>query len=152
MALLAALGCSTVPPAPDRTVPADGAPMVAIAETNPRTGDEIDEHTKLRVVADYSLPDLQPGKDRITVGFETTSGGTWEPKEQVLTQARGQVSFELSGADILKEPSLARTPARMWLFLRREEAPGQRRQLQASEVVPFHVEPPLPSKEAHAAK
>ena len=66
------------------------------------------------VVADYALDDFAPGKDRITLVFKGVGDKTWEPGEFLLRQARGRVTFEVTGKQLLEERSLVR-PVQMLL-------------------------------------
>jgi hypothetical protein len=133
LALWTLIACATTRPA------APPAPAIRIAETNPPPGAMVGPETHLLVVADYSVPDVQPGRDRIVVVFESADGKTWEPTRYLLSKAQGRVTFDLAGADLLKAPSLAR-PLRMSLVLDRFESPERMRTLAASEPAAFQLQ------------
>jgi hypothetical protein len=114
---------------------ADGPATKLAITTTPAPETEIDADTKLRVVGEYSVPDFKAGKDRITIVFKTAGGKTWEPAKYLLTKAQGRVTFDLQGADLLKESSLVR-PFQVVLVLDRGEG-ADARTLKASETVPF---------------
>jgi hypothetical protein len=130
--LIAAMGCATTGP--------DPTAKLAIATTSPERGTKIDQDTHLRVVGDYALDDFSPGKDRITLVFKSHGGRTWEPREYMLPQAKGQVIFEVGGDELLKEASLVR-PLQVLLVLDRKESPARVRTLRASDVVTFDAAP-----------
>jgi hypothetical protein len=147
--LALAAGCAARAPAPTPISKVDDSgPRLAIVETSPPRGSEIDALTQVRLVAEYSLTELQPGKDRITLVLKTAGGKTWEPAKSLLTKSQGRVAFELPGAELLKQPSLAR-PFQVLLVLDRADAADGPRMLKASEVVSFLAartsENPLPS-------
>jgi len=117
----------------------DPSTKIAIVETTPSRGSKIQADTLLRVVADYSLEKFQPGKDRIVVVFKTRGGGTWEQSRHVLSKAEGRVTFELAGAELIKQAELVR-PLRMLLVVDRFLSPTEVRTLSGTQAVHFEAE------------
>jgi hypothetical protein len=140
IALIAALGCAAAPPPAPKVEAPDNGPHVVIAETTPARGARLEAGTHVKVVAEYSVQDLQSGKDRLTVVLKATGGKTWEPAQHVLTKPQGRITFDFLGADLLKQPALTR-PIQLLVVLDRAEPAGENRVLRASPVIDFAAEP-----------
>jgi hypothetical protein len=101
------------------------AASLTVVETLPMGGERIQADTVLKIVADYDLGRLEPGRDRIVVAFRNRDGDPWEAGRALLTASSGRVTLEVPGAKLLNEPSLAH-PLEMLLTLERWSASGSR--------------------------
>jgi hypothetical protein len=134
LALIALLaGCATASSKPDPSA------RIAVAATTPAAGATIGLNTKLQVVADYSYPGLERGKDRILVFFKTAGGGVVEASRYVLSKPQGQVTFDVYG-DILLWPGGLARPLQLELVLARWEGPDRSRPLARSQAVSFQAD------------
>jgi hypothetical protein len=127
-----AAGCATTGRELDPSV------RVTISETTPAPGARLDGKSVVRVVANYSLAKVEPGKDQIRVAFKTVDGHSVEPSHYVLSKSRGQVTFEVACKQLLWMG--LEQPLKMYLVLDRWEGPGSRRALAISKVVTFDAQ------------
>jgi hypothetical protein len=148
--LLAASGCASTRATPPGNAASNAEPLaviprlsalprVTIVATFPDEGSKLEANTRLRVVGEYALEDFAPGRDRITVVFKARGKRTWESKEYVLSQAKGQVVFEIGADELSRESSLVR-PLQVLLVLDRQASPGTSRALRSSDVIHFDLE------------
>jgi hypothetical protein len=114
----------------------DPAAKIAIVATNPVAGSRIEADTRLRIVAEYSLPKLESGRDQITIALKTSGAKAWEPAHFVLAKPNGRVTLEISGAEVLRGSALVH-PLQMLLWLDRGDSPEHLHTLRASDVITF---------------
>jgi hypothetical protein len=127
MGLLAlATGCAT-------------SAKVKIAELTPAAGVPITSRTSLQVHVDFSLEKFQPGRDALSLVFKTRGGGTWEPLRHTLTRAKGRVSFNVVGAELVNSEKLAH-PVQMLVALDRWGSDERREALAGSDIVVLNVD------------
>ena len=134
---------SIAPPASlaPQAAPADLAPQgtIAVAETIPAQGFLIEADTVLRIAVNYTVHEFVQGQDSIAVMFKKQGGGSWEPSQQRLTQAQGQVTFEFSGAELLARTDLARPFQARFVLVSWRAKPEPLRHLLATGVVVFQA-------------
>lgn len=138
-----AAACATTGTTPDPLA------KVTIAELKPPLDSSIGTNTTLRVVVDYTLGEFKPGRDRLSLVFKIRGGGTWEPARQAVTQARGRVTFELAGGDLVNNAALAR-PVQMLVALDRWDGSQRTLAVAGSAVVVLSVDQSASELEARA--
>ena len=109
---------------------------ITIDKTTPTHGSSIEPDTVVRVVVDYSVNSLQPGRDKLSIVFKARGGGTWEPARYVLPKAQGQFTFEVPASVLLNHPSLVH-PIQVLVALDRWDSADSRRAIAGSQVIFF---------------
>jgi len=128
LATLLTAACATAP-----------AAKLAMTSASPPPGSPIGSDTTLRIGVFYQIDQLAKGQDGVAALFKTQDGGRWEAARQVITEPKGRLVFELSGAALLRNTALVR-PYQVRFVLDRREGPGQARTI--SDTGSFYFERP----------